>query len=83
MSRENALLLAKIWKIEKEYKRPIYPQELWKKGVCSSKQCNNIIAELTNKGMLIEQNERGANTYRISNLGFSQMETYLDIKREM
>ncbi len=83
MSRENALLLSQIWKMQKEYGRDIYPQELWKRGICSSSKYESLVEDLVNKGMLIEQNERGANVYHISNLGFAQMETYLDIRREM
>lgn len=83
MDRELALKLHKIYLLEKEYKRAIYPEEIWAHGICSSSKINDLIESLLKDHSIIGVAIRGANAYNITNTGRAHLESYLDIKREM
>ena len=83
MGRENALMLSKIFQIEKERGRGIYPEELANYQICGKGSCKQVIDHLMENCLLVEETVSGANTYRVSNIGLAHMEAYLDIKREM
>lgn len=83
MEREVANKLFKLYKLEKECDRGIYPEELHTHGICTRSQVKPLIEKLVNASCLIEENVRGANAYRISKRGIINLESYLDLKREM
>lgn len=83
MGRENAVLLSKIYAIQKERGRGIYPEELASFQVCARSKCKEVIDRLLTDSMLIESSDNGANVYAVSNIGLAHMEAYLDIRREM
>ena len=83
MERAVAEKLFEIYKLEKEMNRGIYPEELWTRGICTKHQIQPLFDALMSVDALVEESYRGANIYRISNIGYAQMESYLDIKREL
>jgi hypothetical protein len=83
MSRELAVKLWKIYILEKDYNRGIYPDELRSHGICTKHEISSLIDALKKDCALIETNVQGANTYTVSNIGKAHIESYLDLKREM
>lgn len=83
MKRETALKLFEIYKLQCEYGRNVYPEELRGHGICSERELKDLFAELQEVFAIEEHNVMGANTYRVTNIGVAQLESYLDIRREM
>ncbi|MBR1671085.1 MAG: hypothetical protein IJ695_10355 [Butyrivibrio sp.] len=83
MDRETATKLFELHKLEKEYGRGVYPEELHAHGVCTKSQVGPLIENLMETFSVIEENVQGANTYRLSNIGLAHLESYLDFKREL
>ena len=83
MERDLALKLFAIYKLQNEYKRNIYPDELRTHGICTRSQIKPLIDDLKVHHDIEEENIQGANTYRVTNIGISHLQSYLDIKREL
>ncbi len=83
MNRELALKLFRIYQLEKQYQRPVFPEDLRAHAGMSQKEIKSTIEELLKNCAIKEMSERGANVYTVSNIGIAHLQSYLDIKREM
>ncbi|MCR5791062.1 MAG: hypothetical protein K6G83_14365 [Lachnospiraceae bacterium] len=83
MKRENAVVLSKIYNLQKERNRGIYPEELASFRITSRGSCRLTVNELLQDGMLEESVANGASVFTVSNKGFYEMQAYLDIRREL
>lgn len=83
MERTTALQLFEIYKLQKNYGRNIYPEELRGHNICSGSRAKSLIEELKDVFAIEEENVQGANTYRVTNIGIAQLESYLDLKRQL
>ena len=82
MTRQDAKTLFEITKLQKEFSRGIYPEDLVNKQVLSKRSCQEKVKDLLSKGFLEEANEQGANVYRVTVTGINDMCAYRDIKIE-
>ena len=83
MKREDAIVMLRIYEIQKTQGREVYSGDLANARVLPKNKCQEKLEEFTSLGYLIESAERGANKYRVSSLGYSQMIAYRDIKIEI
>ncbi len=83
MKREDAIILSKIYKIQKEHDRDFYPGDIANAQILPKSKCQTKVEELRDKGFLIETVNRGANQYKVSPKGIEQMCAYRDIKLEL
>lgn len=83
MSRDLAIQLSKIYKLEKDKKRPVYLAELSSNGVCSVHRAKGLIEDLLKDYSIEELSIRGSNAYTVTIIGKAHIESYIDLKREM
>ncbi len=83
MKRENALILLRIHRLQRERGRDIYPEELASFRITARNGCRSAIDELLSDGMLEESVSNGASMFSVSRKGYYSMQAYLDIKREL
>ncbi len=83
MERRLALKLFDFYKLEKELDRNLYDEDLHLHGVERRSKVKILLESLLNDNSIDVENIRGANTYKITNKGLSNLESYLDIKREL
>jgi predicted transcriptional regulator len=83
MERNDAKLMLKIYKLQKELKRDVQTGDLVSRMILPKGSCQKKLEELLNKGFLTESVFRGANQYAVSSQGKNYMSAYRDIKLEM
>lgn len=83
MDRILATKLFEIYKLEKTLGREVYEKELITHGICSKHEAKRVIAVLVKNLSISEENLRGSNVYKITNFGINNLNSYLDIRREL
>jgi len=83
MNRELALNLFSLYQLEKQYDRPVFPEELRAHSGLSQKEIKSTIESLLNDYSIQEMSEHGANVYTVTNIGIAHLQSYLDLKREL
>ncbi|MCR4922757.1 MAG: hypothetical protein K5931_01980 [Lachnospiraceae bacterium] len=83
MERTDALILSKIYQIEKEQKRNIYSGDVASARILPKSRCQKKLEEFRDKGYLEEFAIKGANTYATTRKGLAHMTAYHDIKVEV
>lgn len=83
MDRSLALKLMDFYKLEKKLNRNLYDEDLHLNGVERRSKVKNLLESLLEDNSIDIENIRGANTYKITRKGLSNLESYLDIKREL
>lgn len=83
MKREDALILSKVYEIEKQQNRDIYTGDIVNAQVLPKSKCQIKLEEFRDQGFLTETVSHGANMYHVNRKGLSQMLAYRDIKRNV
>ncbi len=83
MNRSLALKLMDFYKLEKKLNRNLYDEDLHLNGVERRSKVKSLLESLLEDNSIDIENIRGANTYKITRKGLSNLESYLDIKREL
>ena len=82
MDRQDAILLKKIYDIEKKTRRAVYTGDIVNAHILPKAHCQKKIEGLRDAGFLNEVVIRGANVYKVSTKGLAHMFAYRDIRLE-
>lgn len=81
MLRSDALVMQRIYEIQKHFGRNLYLGDLVAEQVLPAGKCKSQLTHLRDNGFVKELADHGANTYAVTVKGYQQMCAYRDVKR--
>ena len=83
MKREDAILLSKIYKVQKEIGREVQVGDIVSRMIIPNGSCKQKLEEFKELGFLEETVLLGANQYSVTLPAIDQMCAYRDVKRDI